>query len=137
MWRAYQAFYGVNDIGEEQNLGHVEHILGTPSLGRIHLAFLGGEAVGFSTLYFTFASTRSCQVALLNDLFVKPEHRSAGVGRALLEHALAFTRQERIRFIRWSTQATNLEAQRLYAAYARPTVWNTYSVDLSLPHPAS
>jgi GNAT superfamily N-acetyltransferase len=131
LWRGYQEFYQVGDIDEERNRAHVEQIAGNASLGHIHLAVVDGAPVGFSTLYYTFTSTRSCKVALLNDLFVLPERRRLGVGRALIDHALGFARAAGIRYVRWSTAASNAEAQKLYAAYGAPTLWKMYSVDVS------
>jgi GNAT superfamily N-acetyltransferase len=58
------------------------------------IAERGGEPVGFALFYVTF-STWECRPGLwLEDLFVPPEHRRAGVGRALLS-ALAATALER------------------------------------------
>ena len=46
----------------------------------------GGEVVGFA-LFFTNFSTFLAQPGLyLEDLFVRPEHRGAGIGEALLTH---------------------------------------------------
>jgi GNAT superfamily N-acetyltransferase len=45
-----------------------------------------GRAVGFA-LHFTTFSTFLCKPGLyLEDLFVEPEHRGAGIGKALLRH---------------------------------------------------
>jgi GNAT superfamily N-acetyltransferase len=131
MWREYQEFYQVNDIDERRNLEHVTQILASPGLGCIHLAIADGVPVGFSTVYYTFASTRACKVALLNDLYVVPAKRRGGIGRALIEQALEQARREGIRFVRWSTAASNVDAQRLYDAYGEPTLWKMYSVDVS------
>jgi GNAT superfamily N-acetyltransferase len=131
LWRAYQEFYRVSDIDEARNRAHVAEIRENPVLGHIHLALARGEPVGFSTIYYTYASTRACKVALLNDLFVVPEQRRAGIGRALLEHALGFAREQGIRYVRWSTAASNADAQRLYDGYGEPTLWKMYSVDVS------
>ena len=44
------------------------------------------QPVGFA-LFFTTFSTWLCRPGLwLEDLFVRPEHRGSGVGRALLAH---------------------------------------------------
>lgn len=131
MWRDYQCFYQVSDIDEQRNREHVEQIVANPALGRIHVAITDGAPAGFSTVYFTFASTRSCRVALLNDVYVVPERRRGGVGRALIEHALELARMEGVRYVRWSTAAGNVDAQRLYDTYGTPTLWKMYSVDLS------
>ena len=46
----------------------------------------GGRAVGFA-LFFTTFSTFLCKPGLyLEDLFVEPEHRGAGIGKAILRH---------------------------------------------------
>jgi GNAT superfamily N-acetyltransferase len=131
MWRGYQEFYQVSEIDEARNREHVQLILDNTALGRIHLAIADDVPIGFSTVYYTFASTRSCRIALLNDLYVVPERRREGVGRALIEHAIEGARKEGIRYVRWSTAAANAEAQRLYDAYGTPTLWKMYSVDVS------
>jgi GNAT superfamily N-acetyltransferase len=131
MWRSYQEFYQVTEIDEKRNREHVEQILANPNLGRIHLAVTDGVEIGFSTVYYTFASTRSCKIALLNDLYVIPERRRGGIGRALINHALEQALKEGVRYVRWSTAASNVDAQRLYDSYGTPTLWKMYSVDVS------
>lgn len=50
------------------------------------LAERGGRAVGFA-LYFTTFSTFLAKPGLyLEDVFVEPEHRGAGIGKAILRH---------------------------------------------------
>ena len=49
----------------------------------------GGRSVGFA-LYFTTFSTFLCKPGLyLEDLFVEPAHRGAGIGKALLRELAA------------------------------------------------
>jgi GNAT superfamily N-acetyltransferase len=46
----------------------------------------GEEAVGYA-IFFTTFSTFECRSGIwLEDVFVKPEHRRGGIGRAVMEH---------------------------------------------------
>ena len=130
LWRQYQEFYRVSDIDDSRNRVHVAGLLEHPQWGHIHLAYVDGELSGFSTLYYTFASTRSCRVAILNDLFVVPTRRGRGCGGRLLDHAIEFVRNQGIGFIRWSTEADNEKAQTLYGRFGKPSEWKVYSVDV-------
>ena len=48
------------------------------------IAELDDEAVGYAVFFHTFSSFLALPGVWLEDLFVRPEHRRAGVGRALL-----------------------------------------------------
>ena len=53
-----------------------------------------GEAVGYA-IFFTTFSTFECRSGIwLEDVYVRPEHRRGGIGRAVMEH-LAQIAQER------------------------------------------
>jgi GNAT superfamily N-acetyltransferase len=91
----------------------------TERLGRgesvIFLALLDdGTPAGFTQLYPIFSSTSMQRAWLLNDLFVAPAARRAGVGRALLERAHAFARETNSKELMLQTAVDNFPAQRLY-----------------------
>jgi GNAT superfamily N-acetyltransferase len=73
-----------------------------------------GTPAGFTQLYPIFSSTTMRRAWLLNDLFVAPAARRAGVGRALLERAHAFARETNSKELMLQTAVDNLPAQRLY-----------------------
>jgi GNAT superfamily N-acetyltransferase len=73
-----------------------------------------GMPAGFTQLYPIFSSTSMQRAWLLNDLFVAPTARRAGVGRALLERAHAFARETDSKELMLQTAVDNLPAQRLY-----------------------
>jgi GNAT superfamily N-acetyltransferase len=53
-----------------------------------------GEAIGYA-IFFTTFSTFECRSGIwLEDVYVRPEHRRGGIGRAVMEH-LARIAQER------------------------------------------
>ena len=45
----------------------------------------GGEPLGFATVYWTWQTLNAARAGVMNDLFVVPEARGQGVGRALIE----------------------------------------------------
>jgi GNAT superfamily N-acetyltransferase len=82
----------------------------------IFLAWEAGQAVGFVQLYPVFSSTAPTpgRLWLLNDLFVAPEARSRGAGRALLERARAYAIETGAVGLFLQTARANVSAQRLY-----------------------
>jgi len=54
-----------------------------PSAG-CQVALVGDEVVGFALWYRTFSTWQGKPGIWLEDLFVRPEHRGAGLGKALL-----------------------------------------------------
>jgi GNAT superfamily N-acetyltransferase len=49
-----------------------------------HVAEVAGEVVGFALWFLSFSTWRGVHGLYLEDLFVRPEHRGAGLGKALL-----------------------------------------------------
>jgi GNAT superfamily N-acetyltransferase len=49
-----------------------------------HVAEVDGEVVGFALWFLSFSTWRGVHGLYLEDLFVLPEHRGAGLGKALL-----------------------------------------------------
>ncbi|MBQ5941947.1 GNAT family N-acetyltransferase [Massilia sp. AB1] len=88
-----------------------------------------GEIVGFSQLYPSFCSVEAAPIYVLYDLFVAPDARQGGVGRALLLAAEALARMEGKARMDLTTAKTNLVAQSLYEAlgWTRDEVFHTYS----------
>ena len=75
----------------------------------------GGEVVGFA-LFFTNFSTFLAQPGLyLEDLYVKPEHRGAGIGKALLTKLAALALERNYGRFEWSVLDWNENAIRFYA----------------------
>jgi GNAT superfamily N-acetyltransferase len=80
----------------------------------IFLAMLDGAAVGFTQLYPSFSSVSMKRLWVLNDLFVAPEARRSGAGRALLERAERWAKETGAKGLTLSTEITNETARRVY-----------------------
>jgi ribosomal protein S18 acetylase RimI-like enzyme len=73
-----------------------------------------GEAVGFTLIYPTFSTVSLSHIWLLNDLFVVPEARGAGVASALMDTAEQAAKDAGATRIFLRTAHTNTPAQALY-----------------------
>lgn len=90
-----------------------------------------GAAVGFAQLYPSHSSVALRRLWILNDLFVDPAHRKAGVAKALLERCILHSRQTNARGLVLETAATNAAARRLYenSGWIREADFLTYRFD--------
>lgn len=80
----------------------------------LFLARHGGRLVGFVQLYPVFSSVALMRQWILNDLYVLPDARKLGVGRALVERARELAVATRANCLTLETAADNVPAQRLY-----------------------
>jgi len=102
----------------------------------ILLAEHEGRAVGFTQLYPTFSSVSMQRMYVLNDLFVSPQGRRLGVGRALLEAAARFGQQMGAKELLLQTAIDNHAAQALYetTGWTRDNAFYVYELPLSGQH---
>ncbi|MFM7344771.1 MAG: GNAT family N-acetyltransferase [Tagaea sp.] len=96
------------------------------------LARLDGKPAGFAILSPTFSSGVMKRIWLLNDIFVEPSLRKAGVGAALMKRVEEFGRETGAGRIDLFTAQDNKTAQSVYerAGYARDTVFFRYQKNL-------
>lgn len=80
----------------------------------IFVAFDGDDPVGFTQLYPSFSSVRTVRNYILNDLYVDEFNRKGGVGRSLINTAMAFARQQHAKVLTLETAHDNYTAQKLY-----------------------
>ena len=85
-----------------------------PERGIQFVAEEDGKLIGFSTLYFTFSTTRVKEIAILNDLFVAPDARGKKVGEQLFKESLTFSKNHGYAAMTWKTAHDNYHAQSLY-----------------------
>jgi GNAT superfamily N-acetyltransferase len=128
----YQRFYEVEEIDEARNRAFLERFVGSDEQGWLFGAFEGGEILGFTCLHRSKSSLRAADTVLMYDLFVIPEARGKGVGRALIEKALEVARESGAAALEWTTAPDNETAQRLYDSIpgAEKSPWLEYEIEI-------
>jgi GNAT superfamily N-acetyltransferase len=101
-----------------------------PSAG-CHVVEVDGAVVGFALWYRTFSTWLGKPGLWLEDLFVRPEHRGSGLGRALLVHLAGLCVERGWSRFEWWVLDWNESAQGFYRSLgARPEdEWTVWRVD--------
>ena len=73
-----------------------------------------GELLGLCTAYLDMNSVRFGPRCWVEDLAVSPEHRSQGVGKALLDAAKAWARERGATHLELDSAETRTDAHRFY-----------------------
>jgi GNAT superfamily N-acetyltransferase len=73
-----------------------------------------GEPAGFALWFYNFSTFRGRHGIYLEDLFVKPELRSKGIGRALLRHLAGRCLAEGLARLEWWVLDWNEPALKVY-----------------------
>ena len=97
------------------------------------MAERGGRAVGFA-LFFTTFSTFVCKPGLyLEDLFVEPEHRGAGIGKALLRHLAGIALERDYGRFEWRVLDWNEPSIRFYQSLGAAILPEWHLVRMTTP----
>lgn len=87
-----------------------------------------GSVIGFTQYQLMHRSLSGAMVCYLSDLYVEPEVRGTGAGRAMIDHVIAFAKARGITNVRWLTQDFNYAGRRLYDTYQPKSDFILYSV---------
>jgi GNAT superfamily N-acetyltransferase len=91
-----------------------EHVFGANPVAEVLLAYWDEEPVGFA-LYFRNFSTFLGQVGIyLEDLFVEPEHRGKGIGKALLSRLAKIAIERGYGRLEWAVLDWNTPSIEFY-----------------------
>jgi len=113
----------ITELAEFERLPHLlqvtpetlrPHLFGEKPVVEARVAEVAGQVVAFA-LFFTNFSTFLAKPGLyLEDLYVQPAHRGAGIGQALLEHLGALAVARGYGRFEWSVLDWNENAIRFY-----------------------
>jgi GNAT superfamily N-acetyltransferase len=106
-------------------------LFGDRPAAEVLIASLGGRDVGFALFFETYSTFLARPGIHLEDLFVVPEARGAGVGRALLAHLAALAEQRECGRLEWSVLTWNAPAIGFYRQLGAFPLdeWQTYRLD--------
>jgi GNAT superfamily N-acetyltransferase len=102
-----------NDVtATEEQL--IDVLFGEKPAAEVLLAFEGAEPVGFAVFFHNFSTWLGRAGVYLEDLFVKPEHRGKGYGRALLVDLAKIARDRGCGRMEWAVLDWNEPAIEFY-----------------------
>jgi GNAT superfamily N-acetyltransferase len=117
----------------EQEVKMTEEVLATALYGprpfaEAVLVEEDGRAIGFALFFHNFSTFLGRPGIYLEDLFVVPEHRGRGVGRALLKHLANLAVERDCGRLEWAVLNWNRDAVGFYESLgARPnSEWTVY-----------
>jgi GNAT superfamily N-acetyltransferase len=107
-----------------------DSLFGERRVAEALLGYLGGDPAGFALFFHNFSTFLGRPGIYLEDLYVRPEFRGAGVGRALLVHIAGLARDRNCGRLEWSVLNWNEPAIGFYESIGASPVsgWTVYRV---------
>ena len=97
---------------DEAGLG--EHLFGSRPMAEVLIGEVAQEAHGFALFFHNFSTFEGAPGIYLEDLYVRPEARGAGLGKALLAHLAATAVQRGCKRLEWSVLDWNAPSIGFY-----------------------
>src|SRR4029077_6278241 len=105
-----------------------EHLFGPRPFAEVLLAEDAGAVVGFALFFPSYSTFRAQPGLYLEDLFVEPEHRGRGHGKALLRALARLAVERDCGRLEWSVLNWNEPAIRFYRSLGAVPLdeWTSY-----------
>jgi GNAT superfamily N-acetyltransferase len=91
-------------------------LFGSPPAAQVVIAEVDGQPAGFALYFFNYSTFLAKPGLYLEDLFVKPEFRGGGTGKALLLHLAKIANARGCGRMEWSVLDWNEPAIKFYEA---------------------
>jgi GNAT superfamily N-acetyltransferase len=129
--RGYCDFYDVSP-SDEDLLALARALIADPKREGVQLIARDDDsAVGFATIYWSWATTIAARIGVMNDLFVAPAARGSGAAQALIGACVEECRAYGAKLLTWQTAPANERAQRVYERIgAKRSQWVDYSLEV-------
>jgi GNAT superfamily N-acetyltransferase len=131
LMRGYCDFYEVSP-SDDALLALARALIADPEREGVQLiAREIDRAVGFATIYWSWATTIAARIGVMNDLFVTPAARGTGAAEALINACVDECRLQGAAELTWQTARDNARAQRVYDRVgATRAEWVDYSLSV-------
>lgn len=126
--REYQEFYQVQHIDDDRNQVFFSQFGPASDKGCLFGYRKSGKLVAFATVYFTYASSITGKVGVMNDLFTKATNRREGIATELIKYCEQYAKSKGAVRLQWLTSPANKAAQSLYNSLgASSSSWVLYT----------
>jgi GNAT superfamily N-acetyltransferase len=116
-------FQLIQGLAEYEKLSHAvtgnaealkAHLFGSPKYVDAIIAEIDGQAVGFAIFFHNYSTFLTKPGIYLEDIFVSPEYRRQGIGKALLTKVAQIAVERDCGRLEWSVLDWNVSAQEFY-----------------------
>lgn len=132
LFAAYLRFYRLSPPRARVALFVRQRLRERPRRTWVAVGVGDGPLAGFVQVYETMSTLSLARVWVLNDLYVEPSARGAGVARALIERVIVEARRAGAVRVDLSTQVGNRKARWLYESlgFKRSTGFLSYELEV-------
>jgi GNAT superfamily N-acetyltransferase len=127
----------IRQLAEYERLSHEvvleeaqlpEHLFGSRPWAEVLLAEQSGRVVGFALFFHNYSTFAGKPGIYLEDLFVEPEHRGKGHGKALFQAVVRLAVERGCARMEWSVLDWNEPAIRFYRSLGARAMddWTVY-----------
>lgn len=129
--RQLAAFEHLEDAVQATEDALHETLFGVRPAAEVRIAALDGRDVGFALFFETYSTFLARRGLYLEDLFVVPEARRLGVGRALLTHLAEEAAQRKCGRLEWAVLTWNTPAIDFYRRLGAFSLdeWQTFRLN--------
>ena len=130
----------IRELAEYEKLAHAvdfdeavlgEHLFGARPAAEVIIGQLDGMAQGFALFFHNFSTFAGAPGLYLEDLFVRPDARGSGLGKALLVHLARIAADRGCARFEWSVLDWNMPSIEFYRAMGAKMMddWRIMRVD--------
>jgi ribosomal protein S18 acetylase RimI-like enzyme len=127
LWTEYLAFYDTQKP-EAVYAATWARIIDAHSPMHSVLAYAGDKVVGLTNFLYHTSFWEAEDRCYLNDLYVRPDTRGLGAGKALIDATVNHATSQGVEIVYWTTARDNVIARGLYDKVAKLTPFIKYQV---------